>query len=1099
MISRRSAASSAAFAWLLLGAIVYRDVWDQLLQQWRSNPSYSHGWLVPPLAAWLLWCRRATCPATGRPWWPGIAAVVAAHGALWIGAEWHLPALQRWSLPVWIAGWIGVVAGQSRLRWAAPAIGFLAFMIPLPFHLETASNQALQSASAWLASRLLVWGGVFAVADPHTLTLPGASVQITSACSGMRLSMAIAAFCFFLAAMRGGGGGRLALTASLVVPSAVLANATRIALLAAAVDLGAPGGVTDWTHTTGDWVAVPFAVLLLLLVSRWLRESTSRLRDRLDTWMTRRDDLGPDGSGRPLDMASFVAGGCRVLLVPVVLVTFGVATTWRYESRQRSLYEQGLDQAERLCESGRLAASSDTYERLLRLFPDSVELRYRWAASRDRLPSAAEDQAASLLRYAAILERAPYHAATLERYLEKCLTLGLSRPALAAAGRLYSVRRDDPHASQIHAEALIRFGGGIAQRPPVRADAIARLLDRVEGKAICRDTFLLACADFASDDPESLDETTRVRLASRLPAAVAATDTADAHFTDWRFRRRFDMPDADVALSRAVTRSRAGIAGPTTPLKIYLQAASEARRRGRMADAFRLLTAATLQDQNDVRVSTQWGDWHRSRGDWRGAAIAYQQARIRGGGGDVRLAANLAESLMRIGRPNESLRLIEPIVTWLDRPRSLDRPHPRQSELDELRTRLIGLRAHALAAAGDHASALRWVDRFRAETATAAAERPGEEASRALAIERLRAECETRLGRYADAANTLQRIADQVSNRAEVLTAAAHAWERAGDSGRCLAAYRGAILAGERLDEVWLEYVSGLRRHVGNERAAGEVRWRENRHRANDDFDPSLFAQAWEIVGDSERAIRHYRAAAARDPDRLAALAIAVARDGDVPNALSLVEDPTWDVRPQARAHTAAIVGRTANPISAAERQRIDRIVDAGLRNASDDPRLLVAAAEWRDVRNDDPSAVIELLSRAVAIAPDDRVAVNNLAMRMADRPEHHTTALRQIDRLIETAGPASAFLDTKGWVLLQMDRAVEAVETLTRALESGPSADPVTRLHLAAAYLAAGETDHAADQWRAVDRDRISVTELTASERTAWEDLTRRWRPDDA
>src|SRR5262245_30864620 len=73
--------------WLALGAslaAVTWAYWPNLLEMngaWRTNPQYSHGYLVPLFAAFLLWVRRDRLrPAEASPVWWGVALLLFAAG-----------------------------------------------------------------------------------------------------------------------------------------------------------------------------------------------------------------------------------------------------------------------------------------------------------------------------------------------------------------------------------------------------------------------------------------------------------------------------------------------------------------------------------------------------------------------------------------------------------------------------------------------------------------------------------------------------------------------------------------------------------------------------------------------------------------------------------------------------------------------------------------------------------------------------------------------------------------------------------------------------------------------------------------------------------
>src|SRR5207249_3993641 len=113
---------------------VLRDMSDR----WASDPQYSHGYLVPAFAAVLLWMRRDRL--AGLRLQPSVWGIplLAAGGALYLaGAYLFVEWFGGHSLLFVLFG-LGVLWGGWRVaRWAAPAVAFLAFMLPMPFRLET--------------------------------------------------------------------------------------------------------------------------------------------------------------------------------------------------------------------------------------------------------------------------------------------------------------------------------------------------------------------------------------------------------------------------------------------------------------------------------------------------------------------------------------------------------------------------------------------------------------------------------------------------------------------------------------------------------------------------------------------------------------------------------------------------------------------------------------------------------------------------------------------------------------------------------------------------------------------------------------------------
>ena len=66
---------AAGAAWL------FGPLLPELVRDWSDAGDFSHGWLVAPVAAWLLWIRRDRFfAAPARTWWPG--ALILGFGVL---------------------------------------------------------------------------------------------------------------------------------------------------------------------------------------------------------------------------------------------------------------------------------------------------------------------------------------------------------------------------------------------------------------------------------------------------------------------------------------------------------------------------------------------------------------------------------------------------------------------------------------------------------------------------------------------------------------------------------------------------------------------------------------------------------------------------------------------------------------------------------------------------------------------------------------------------------------------------------------------------------------------------------------------------------
>ena len=318
--------SGVILVWVVMAVASYRHVLRDLIHQWQTNTSYSHGILVIPLAVWLLWHRRATRPApAARPWLAGVGVLLSAHLALWFGEVFHFPAVGRWSIPIWLSGFIGLAWGRPMLVWSLPSVVFLAFMIPIPFQLELLGNQFMQGASAWCSCYLLGLTSIFAVTDGSALMMPSGRIGISAACSGLRMTVAIAALGYLLAFVQAGRTKRLVTMALLVVPAAIFSNAVRIAVMAWAMHSYQLPSLASWVHDVGDWLVLPMSAAVLLGTHAMVQHS-------LFTWRTRLRHVRLNQQRLHIRLLSPNASVALLKTVgaPVALIALGAFTVVHY-------------------------------------------------------------------------------------------------------------------------------------------------------------------------------------------------------------------------------------------------------------------------------------------------------------------------------------------------------------------------------------------------------------------------------------------------------------------------------------------------------------------------------------------------------------------------------------------------------------------------------------------------------------------------------------------------------------------------------------------------------------------------------------------------
>ena len=290
---RFTSASDAPRSWIAPARRIPRDLWiawgitaaafvpifGPWIRDWGTDPNYSQGFLIPIISVFLAARalrqeeREGTVAGTQGFSWVGVALVLLGLAAYLLGTGGSESFTTRTGF---VLTWLGAawwIAGARLGRLLTVPTLFLLFSIPIPSVIYFNIAGPLQNIAARVAAGALQGVGVPLTRDGNTLLLPGATLEVADACSGIRSLTVLLALGALWAYLERGKPIRRALLFASTVPLAVLGNAVRVTLTALGV------------YLVGSWVAegaaheamglVVFAVTLagLYLCSKLLRTS----------------------------------------------------------------------------------------------------------------------------------------------------------------------------------------------------------------------------------------------------------------------------------------------------------------------------------------------------------------------------------------------------------------------------------------------------------------------------------------------------------------------------------------------------------------------------------------------------------------------------------------------------------------------------------------------------------------------------------------------------------------------------------------------------------------------------------------------------------
>jgi exosortase len=272
---------AAGIAALVL-VIAYLPNLRALMAIWNDDPSYNHGFLVIPIALFILWQQisspepKSAPKMVLAPWWGWVflavvllvRAVAYERGSIWFEDATIIPAVAAfaWSFGSW-----------PLFRRVWPAIVFLVFMLPLPPRINNVLALPLQSLAASSSYFLLQLTGIWAIQEGNVINLNTSHgverLDVALACNGLRMLMTMAATVVATVVLLPLPNWKRIVLMLSIVPIALVSNMARIVATGWSYYLLEGETAKHWAHDWAGWLMMPLALALVGLelgILSWL-------------------------------------------------------------------------------------------------------------------------------------------------------------------------------------------------------------------------------------------------------------------------------------------------------------------------------------------------------------------------------------------------------------------------------------------------------------------------------------------------------------------------------------------------------------------------------------------------------------------------------------------------------------------------------------------------------------------------------------------------------------------------------------------------------------------------------------------------------------
>ncbi len=247
-----------------LTVFLFRTLLISSAERWLAEPQYSHGMVVPLMAAGLAWCRRDRISRGSVKFgvW-GLALLTSGVLLHFLAVQLSVATIDIVSFLMCLAGSVLLVFGRRVFLSVWPAILFCIFMFPLPLQLDHLFTEPLQVMGAKEAAWYIQTCGIPAVAHGNVILMGSARTGVADVCSGLRMFMLFFAVSVAAALISRRAPWEKVLILLSAVPIAMICGILRIVFTAVIIDTRGPESAGLMSSGMTGLLQIPVAMLML--------------------------------------------------------------------------------------------------------------------------------------------------------------------------------------------------------------------------------------------------------------------------------------------------------------------------------------------------------------------------------------------------------------------------------------------------------------------------------------------------------------------------------------------------------------------------------------------------------------------------------------------------------------------------------------------------------------------------------------------------------------------------------------------------------------------------------------------------------------------
>jgi exosortase len=249
--------------------VVYFPMLHKLIYDWGHDDNYSPGFLIVPIALYLVWERRDQLRAARpSPTIAGLCLVLASLAVLVAGDLGAELFLTRVSLLGVLAGGVLFLYGWQHLRVLWFPIAFLLLMIPIPAIIFNQIAFPLQLLASRFGEVVLRTLDIPVLREGNVITLANTRLEVAEACSGIRSLISLLTLGIVYGYFTDTRFGVRLAIALATIPVAIVANGLRVAGTGVAAYYYGEEAAQGFFHEFSGWVIFVLSLAMVFLIHR---------------------------------------------------------------------------------------------------------------------------------------------------------------------------------------------------------------------------------------------------------------------------------------------------------------------------------------------------------------------------------------------------------------------------------------------------------------------------------------------------------------------------------------------------------------------------------------------------------------------------------------------------------------------------------------------------------------------------------------------------------------------------------------------------------------------------------------------------------------